>query len=149
MTALAEVGGQSARRFRGLWLALALSLTLNVCFVGGLIWAMMRPHWVPPVERLVQIGRSLNLDAGQRAALHEFGTSARGAARSLHGSNAPLMQQIWSEMAKRKADMAAISHLIETASQNRRDYQTAMAAALLKFLDTLPPEERRRYPAPH
>jgi uncharacterized membrane protein len=146
LIAVAEQADRAPRRRLGVWIALALSLTLNVCLVGGLVWAMVAMEPPPaPAERFVAVGRNLDLDATQRAALAAFAMTARNATLSLRESNAPVMQKIWNEMAQAKPDEAAVSSLTDEALQNRRVYQGAMTTGLLKFLATLSPEQRSQF----
>ena len=70
MTMAAEAAIGAKRHGHGLWVALALSVTLNVFLVGGLVWAMLGTERMgPPTQRFLAIGRSLDLNDGQRAAL--------------------------------------------------------------------------------
>ncbi|HUZ75261.1 MAG TPA: periplasmic heavy metal sensor [Stellaceae bacterium] len=148
MSTLAETAGRSVRRPRGLWIALALSLTLNVFVIGGLVWGMLEVQPIePPAQRFVAVGRSLDLNDTQRAALRQFGVTAREAVRTLHEGNGPVMQQLWVEMAKPQPDEALISHLIDVSTQNRRDYIKRMSSGLMQFMATLSPEERSRFAA--
>lgn len=146
MIAVADVAERPRQRRIGLWIAFALSLTLNICLVGGLVWAMLAAEPVPaPAERFVAIGRSLQLDAQQRSALAAFESTALQATRSLRENNSPVMQQIWNEMAQAKPDEGKISQLIDEAINNRRAYQGKMTSALLTFLATLSPEQRTQF----
>jgi uncharacterized membrane protein len=144
---MAEASSPATRRAKGLWIALALSLTLNVFVLGGLGWRMLAapPRPLTPVERLMDAGRSLDLTADQRAALQSFGAEAREATLSLRAANAPLMRQMWEEMAKPQADAAAISRFADQALDNRRDYQRKMAANLMTFAATLSPDQRKHF----
>jgi uncharacterized membrane protein len=144
--AVADAADRPQRRRLSLWIALALSLTLNVCLVGGLVWAMFAAEPMSaPAERFVAIGRGLNLDPQQRTALVAFEAKALEATRQLRESNAPVMRQIWNEMAQSKPDEAAISRLTDEAIQNRRTYQGKMTSGLLAFLATLSPEQRSQF----
>ena len=146
MIAVADDAAHAPRRRLGLWIALALSLTLNVCLVGGLGWAMLAMEPPPaPAERFVAVGRDLDLDPAQRAALAAFAVTAREATHALRESNAPVMQKIWDQMAQGTPDEAAISRLTDEALENRRVYQGKMTAGLLKFLSTLSPEQRSQF----
>jgi uncharacterized membrane protein len=144
---MAEAASPAARRGRGLWIALALSLTLNLFFIGGLAWSMMKapPRPPTPVEHLISAGRSLDLNDDQRTALRAFGVQARELSLGLRAANAPLMRQMWEEMAKPAADQGSISHFADQALDNRRDYQRKMTANLMTFLATLSPDQRKRF----
>jgi len=148
MTAMAELSDRAARRGRGLWIALALSLTLNLFVIGGLGWSMMAPP--PPraegaAERLVTAAHRLDLTADQRAALGTFGATAHEIAVGLRAANAPLMRAMWAEMEKAQPDQAAIARLADQALENRRAYQRKMATNLIGFLATLSPDQRRQF----
>ena len=80
MTAVAEAANPTERHGRWLRVALALSLTLNLFVVGGLVWSMVwaPPHPPPnPVERLIGAARALDLNPDQRDALRTFSIEAR------------------------------------------------------------------------
>jgi Spy/CpxP family protein refolding chaperone len=146
VSAVAEIGRKAGRRGWLTPLALALSLLLNICFVAGLIWSTTAAEEImAPAERFVAIGRGLNLTADENAALTRFGIAAREHGRLLRQSNAPLMGQIWQEMAAPKPDEAHIAQLIERATQNRLAYQKAMTAGLMIFLDSLSAEQRAQF----
>jgi uncharacterized membrane protein len=148
MSALAESASRHAHRPRGLWIALALSLTLNVFVIGGLVWAMMEVQPIEsPAQRFVAVGRSLDLSDAQRAALRQFGVTAREAVGNLHHSNGPVMRKIWEEMAKPQPDQAAIAALIDQSSQYRHEYLMRMTSGLLQFLASLTPDQRARFAA--
>lgn len=146
MTALAEASAPAARRRPWLWVALALSLTLNLFVLGGLVWSMMAPRHPPgPAERLIMAARSLALTPEQRTALDTFGAELRELTLGLRAANAPLMRQMWSEMANPQPDQAAVLRLADQALENRRAYQRNMASNLMTFLGTLSPDQRKRF----
>lgn len=148
MTAMVEASNPPARRGWWLRVALALSLTLNLFVIGGLVWSMtLAPPRLPPnpVERLIGAARALDLNPDQRAALRTFGIEARELSLSMRAANTPVMRQMWEEMAKPQADATAISRFSDQALDNRRDYQRKMAANLMTFVATLTPEQRKRF----
>jgi Spy/CpxP family protein refolding chaperone len=143
----ATIEASSRPRGWGLWVALALSLTLNLFVLGGLGWSMMnRPLPAPGgPQRFIEIGRSLDLSGDQRAALRDFGAGARELTRGLRDANAPLIHSMWSEMGKPQPDQAAIQTLADQVLDNRRNFQHKMAQNLLAFLAVLTPEQRERF----
>lgn len=145
MTSLAEAGPRSARRGMLVWIALAVSLTLNVCVIGGVLWSMVIMHPETPAQRFLHFGRQLDLSGDQTKAFEEFGRTVRERDRALHEANGPLLEQVWSEWAKPTADQAVISRLVEQATENRLAYQKDVAAALTTFLASLTPEQRSRF----
>ena len=146
MTQAAEASGPSARRRTWLWVALALSLTLNLFVAGGLLWSSMRPPQPPgPAERFIGAARQLDLNPDQRDALRKFAVQARELNQQLRAANAPLMRQIWEEVAKPQPDNAAVSRLTDQALENRRDFQGKMSTNLMIFVATLTPDQPKRF----
>jgi uncharacterized membrane protein len=148
VTVSAEIPGRGSRFGWAIWIALALSLTLNVFIAGGLFWSMMGPHrmaQVQPADRLIAAARSLDLNADQQTALQTFARTARELRRSLNQTNGPIFRQVWAEMSKAQPDQAAVTHLVDTALDNRRVFQEKMSANLMAFLATLNQDQRDRF----
>jgi uncharacterized membrane protein len=146
MSALAEATGKRGSRAWLVWLALALSLVLNVCFVGGLVWSRIhaeRP--ATPAERFQQVAGEMNFSAAERERFQQFFLTVRRETQQLRESNHPLMQRIWSELDKEHPDAAAINQMIDQATENRHTYQKQMATELATFLATLTPAQRSRF----
>jgi uncharacterized membrane protein len=143
----ADISGRGPRRGWAIWIALALSLTLNVFVAGGLFWSMMARHHPPepPADRLVAAARTLDLTSDQQAALRTFARTARELRRQLGETNAPIFRQIWTEVAKPQPDQAAIGKLADTALDNRRAFQGKMTANLMTFVATLNADQRERF----
>jgi uncharacterized membrane protein len=146
MTSLAEAAGKSGSRARLIWAALVLSLVLNVCFVGGLVWSRVQAERpTTPAERFQQVARDMNLAGSERENFQQFFQTVRRETQQMRENNRPVMQHIWSELDKEHPDLAAIGQLIDQATENRRAYQKDMAAALAGFLATLTPAQRSRF----
>ena len=146
MTAVTDLSSRAApRRHWIVLVALALSLTLNVFVLGGLVWSMTMAR--PPVlsgpgERLLAAARDVDLSAEQRTTLAAFIASAREQNRELRGRNGVLMHKMWQEMGKTQPDSGVIGQLSEQTVQNRLGYQKRLAAGLMSFLATLSPAQR-------
>ena len=149
MTSLAEAGARPAGRGRLIWVALALSLTLNVFFVVGVLWFRVsgEPMHMTPAERVAATENELNLNAQQRGAFQQFVNEVREHSRQLRESNLPLIQQVWDEMAKPQPDQALIGRLVDEATDHRHTYQKDMAEVLSRFLAVLSPEQRAQFVA--
>jgi Spy/CpxP family protein refolding chaperone len=149
VTSATEAASASMWRGRGVLIALALSITLNVFVLGGLMWSMVAPPPSPPTgnlaSRLNAAARRLELSPEQRQAFRHFAADARAVREELRQNNAPVMRQIWAEMAKPQPDQAAINNLSDQAVENRRAYQRKMATNLMTFLGSLTPEQRERF----
>jgi uncharacterized membrane protein len=142
MTAPIE-GATSPPRPKGrlVKVALALSLALNVCFIGGLAYS----KFVRPTPPLMQLGRELNLEPDQRKAFQSFVQVVRGKGATLRDTNLALGRQIWDELSQPKPDAQKLGTLFTEIANNRRDYQMAVGTALLPFLETLSIEQRQRF----
>ena len=147
MTSLAEAGARSAGRGRLIWVALALSLTLNVFFIVGVLWFRVagEPMHMTPAERVAATENKLNLNAEQRAAFQQFVNEVREHSRDLRESNLPLIQQVCDELAKPQPNQALIGRLIDEATDHRHTYQKDMAEVLSRFLAVLSPEQRAKF----
>jgi len=148
VTSVVEGTSHGARGGRGLWVALALSLTLNIFVIGGLVWPIVTggpPRQQGPIERLIIDARRLDLTPDQKAALGIFGAAARKANLGLREANTPLMRDIWTEIGKPQPDAARIATITDQVLENRRAFQKAMSTNLLAFVTTLSPEQRQHF----
>lgn len=144
MTAV-ESSGRAPKRSRGLIVALALSLTLNVFVVGGLFWARTHFHHRPPIERFIAISHKLDLNDAQHVAFQHMIVIMRARGRSLFQENHPLFGQIWDQLAKAQPDQKAIDGLIDRVDANHRAFQSDMTKTMEEFLATLTPEQRAQF----
>jgi Spy/CpxP family protein refolding chaperone len=146
MSSVAEAAARLGGRHRLVWVALALSLTLNVFFLAGLVWSKMAAEQpMSPAQRFQELGRELALDPKEGALFETFGRTVRDRGRALRQANEPLLERIWAELAKPNPDEALIAGLLEQASENRRAFQKATATALTDFLRALTPEQRAQF----
>lgn len=147
MTSLVEPVQRTGWRARLVWVALALSLTLNVFFVGGLTWMKLSAHPLPPMERMQRLGQSLNLNDDQHLAFDQFLRVIRMRGAFFRETDQPLLERMWTEMAKPTPDADAMTKLGGTIEQNRQTFQREMSAAFLTFLNSLSPEQRAKLAA--
>jgi uncharacterized membrane protein len=146
MSVVADAAGKSGSRARLVWAALVLSLVLNVCFVGGLVWSRLQAAQpTTPAERFQQVAREMNFAGSERENFQQFFQTVRRETQQMRENNRPIMQRIFSELEKEHPDQAAVNQLIDQATENRRAYQKDMAAALAGFLATLTPAQRSRF----
>jgi Spy/CpxP family protein refolding chaperone len=132
---------------RLLWVLLALSLALNLFFIGGVFWLRTEASHMQlaPAERFEMVARQLSLDATQRAAFDKFINMMRMRTRHLRENNMPLIEETWSELAKAKPDDALIEHNLDEAASNRHAYQLDASRALRAFLAVLSDEQRQTF----
>jgi uncharacterized membrane protein len=146
MTTLVDSGQKAGRSGRLLWIALALSLTLNICFLAGLAWMHLHAP-PPPIVRMQHFGDSLNLNAGQRQAYEQFLRTLRLRGRFVRESNQPLIENLWNEIAKPTPDTSTIAKLSDQINSNRGGLQREVSTALDAFIKTLTPEQRAQLAA--
>jgi uncharacterized membrane protein len=149
VTNITPSGRPAGRRGRFGLVALALSLTLNVFFVAGLIWTRnTAPVPTPPpspVERFEQIAKDIHLDGDQLAAFQQFAQAFRDRQRQLREQNRPIADAVWGELAQPQPDQDKVAGLIDQATENRRAAQKDNTVALMTFLATLSPEQRTQF----
>ena len=146
MTLVSTAAGGATRRPL-LWVALSLSLVLNLCFVAGALWIRIQGPPLPasPAERLQRIGAELTLDPQQRQAFDQYSENVRAHMQRMRDTVEPLMTAAWSELAKPDADQATAARLFDEAGQARRSLQRELLAPTLSFLATLSPEQRAKF----
>ena len=129
------------------WILLALSLALNLFFVGGAVWVRSEAAraQLPPAERFEQVARQLSLDANQRAAFDRFIGALRLRTRHMREINQPLLEEAWGELAKAKPDDALVDRLLDETASNRHAYQLDTSHALRNFLATLSDPQRATF----
>ena len=144
---LAPAAARGATRHPLLWVALTLSLVLNLCFVAGALW--IRIHGpaptASPAERLQRIGAELVLDPQQRQAFEQYSETVRTHMQQMRETVEPLMSAAWSELAKSDSDPATAARLFDEAGQARRSLQRELLTPTLTFLATLSPEQRAKF----
>lgn len=144
---LAQAAARGGARHHLLWVLLALSLALNLCFVAGAVWT--RFHAPPPpiaaAERLRQMADTLGLDAPQRAAFERYSQTMRERLESMRQTVRPLVREAWSEVAKPQANETKVMQLLDQAAQKRRGIVRELTTTTLSFLSILSPEQRAKF----
>jgi Spy/CpxP family protein refolding chaperone len=143
----ASTATRGASRQHLLWVALILSLVLNLCFVAGALWARIQGPSAPVniEERLQRVGKELVLDPQQKQAFERYSETVRAHLQQMREAVEPLFNAAWSEMAKPDADEATVMHFFDQAAQTRRGFQHEMITTTLSFLAVLSPDQRARF----
>ena len=129
-----------------IWVALTLSLVLNLCFVAGAAWIHIRPSPpVTPEERIQRIGAELTLDPQQQLAFDRYAEAVRSHMQRMREAVDPLMSAARTELAKPNADEATVVRLVDEAAQTRSGYQRELIAKTLSFLAVLSPDQRTKF----
>jgi uncharacterized membrane protein len=143
----ASVAARSAARQHLLWVALTLSVVLNLCFVAGALWAHLQapPPPISPEERLQRAGAGLALDPQQRQAFEQYSGTMRVRMQQMRETVEPLLSAARAELAKPDADEATVERLFDEAGQTRRGFQRELLTPTMTFLTTLSPEQRAKF----
>lgn len=145
MTSLVDTGRRTGWRARLVWIALALSLTLNVFFVGGLLWVRINEHpFLPPLERIEHFVRPLGLTADQHTAFEQFLRVIRLHGRFTRETDRSLQDQIWIEIARPSPDDSTLARLTDQVYASREAFQKEASGALMDFIKTLTPAQRAK-----
>jgi uncharacterized membrane protein len=138
--------GQPWKTGRLVKVILALSLALNIFFIGGLVYTKtVMDRGRGPNPPLQALANELNLAPEQRKTFREFVQVVRTRGMALREANMSLGTQIWDELSKPQPDQGKISHDFAQVADNRRDFQTAVAQALLPFLAGLNTDQRAKF----
>ena len=146
--AAAETSRRIGRRPRPLVLMLlALSIGLNLFFVGGALWIRLHPAATLSFQeqRFRRMAHELDLAPPQRAAFDSYVEAMRARSVRMHQQLAPLFGAAWEEMVKPQADEAQVMRLFDEASEKRRGFQREATTQTLAFLATLSPAQRQKF----
>jgi len=143
----ASVAARGTARQHLLWVALTLSVVLNLCFVAGALWVHLEGPAPPisPEERLQRVGAGLALDPQQRQAFGRYSETVRTHMQQMREAVEPLLSAARAELAKPDADEATVERLFDEAAQTRRGFQRELLTTTMTFLATLSPEQRAKF----
>jgi uncharacterized membrane protein len=146
VTIVDTLSGRSIRQ-QILWIAVSLSLALNVFFVVGALWT--RSHVPPPLtreQRLDEMATALALDEHQRQAMANYSQTVHAQLQEMRDLAQPLVRAAWAELAKPQADETKVMQLLDRAAQVRRGHLNQITASTIAFLKGLSPEQRAKFP---
>ena len=144
---IASVALRPGSRQHLFWVALILSLALNLCFIAGALWIRVQgpPPPMTPEQRLEQIEPQLGLDSQQKVAFDEYARTVRLRVKAMHEAIEPSIGQAWSELAKPDADEARIMQLFDQAEEERHAFRRELGTATFNFLAKLTPQQRAKF----
>jgi Spy/CpxP family protein refolding chaperone len=125
---------------------LAVSVALNLFFVGGALWT--RLHASQPAtasERFHKLGQSLNLSPPQQAAYDQYVAAILARNNRVRQATEPLLDEAWAEIGKPNPDQIKILQLLDDFSTQRREVMHQTVGATLSFLTTLTPEQKEKF----
>lgn len=129
-----------------LWVALSLSLALNLFFVGGALWTRFHaPLPLTRAERFDEMATALALDPQQRQDFAGYAQTMRGQLEAMRKAASPLVRATWAEVVKPQPDEAKVMGLLDEVTQVRRSHLTEITEATIAFLRILSPEQRTKF----
>lgn len=133
------------------WALLAVSLALNVFFVGGHVYGRYYAHefyraghWHRGERVRAGIER-MNLSDEQRQAFRQMRKDVRERGRSLREANRDHRQALWREMAAESPDDQTIEGLLRSMADNRLAFQLEATRMARAFMAGLSPEQRAAF----
>jgi Spy/CpxP family protein refolding chaperone len=124
---------------------LLLSLALNVCVIGGVFYARATSHgWPPPLpgRRLDQLAERLKLTPEQMPAFDEYHRTLRREQQVLAEQDRPALREAWDELRRDHPDSDKVKAALDLMAAHRRKFQEETAAATIRFMAVLTPEQR-------
>jgi Spy/CpxP family protein refolding chaperone len=142
-----SAAARGATRQHLLWVALALSLALNLCFIAGALWIRIQGPTLPMTteERLQRIGAELSLDPQQKLAFERYSEEVRTRMQQMREAVEAPMSAARAELAKPDAEEVTIVRLFDEAAQTRRGFQRELLTTTMSFLEVLSPEQRAKF----
>lgn len=146
MTAIIAAARRPERQYL-MRTALALSLVLNLCFVGGAVWTRMEAPAPHPgiVERFRQVEAGLALDPQQRQAFDRYTAVIEARIRLMRRHMAPLFGEAWAEMAKRQAKPADVMPIFDRVRAEQHAFDQDLTTATLALFAQLSPAQRQKF----
>jgi uncharacterized membrane protein len=146
---VASIAARGSGRKHLVWIVLALSVALNLCFVAGALWIRVHEPAAPPSpqERLQRIGAQLALTPKQKLEFDEYARAVQERMERMHEAVEPLVGNAWSELAKPDTDATKVMQSFDEAAQQRYGYRRELTLMTLSFLSTLSPEQRAQFVA--
>ena len=126
---------------------LALSVALNLFFVGGALWIRVHPPAALSLleQRFHRMARTLDLTPPQRVGFDRYVAAMRDRTARMHQQLHPLYAAAWEEMVKPQADEAQVMRLFDEAAAKRREFQREATSQTLAFMAILSPAQRAKF----
>lgn len=132
---------------RLVWIGLAVSLALNLLFVGGAIYARTTFERVShrADARTQHFTEQLGLRPQQREAYQAFRAGARERVAGMRDDMAPTFQEMRDQLGGDAPDPERLTAGLVRMADTRHDFERDMAGMTGEFLRTLDPDQIRRF----
>lgn len=129
------------------WVLLALSLALNLFFIGGHVYTRSLVHRLGEsrLERTTLMAERLGLTAEQKAAFNGLQAKYRARAVGYRGAAREAAEKIWAELAKAKPDQAVVDRNLKALFDNRYELQREASRYTIEFMAGLQPAQKERF----
>jgi Spy/CpxP family protein refolding chaperone len=129
------------------WILFALSLTLNVFFLGGYYYKRVLDQRLAgnEQERSRYIADQLNFTQDQRQHFQALRQSARERGRETFRTNRPVIDRLWREIEKPTPDATQLDGYIDRLTTNRAAFQREQMHDLLSFAQSLDENQRVQF----
>jgi uncharacterized membrane protein len=141
---MSDAAGTLPSRRRWLIVVVAVSIALNLFFIGMVAGHFRHRHRLAPLnqrERFERIAADLKMSDPQRAAFQRFQTILRANGAAMRAANAAA----WARIADPETSTDQISELLNSTVKNRNEFQQDVANAMGKFLASLTPAQRANF----
>lgn len=137
--------GWMAGRF--VWICLAVSLALNLMFVGGAFYAGTMAERVTkqPQVRTQHFVKRLKLRPEQRRAYEDFRAQAREHAGDLRANLRPTFEEMRSQLGSSNPNPEQLATALGEMADKRHAFERNMAGLTAEFLQTLNPNQTRQF----
>ena len=126
------------------WSLLALSLGLNVFFLGGW-WYGMRHTPEPAMTPARKLAKKLDLRSGQKDRLQQFRRGLAREKRRLKMDLSDLEKRFWQELSEPRPDRQKLEKLLEKSSSLTLAFRSRGLERMLVFIESLDPGQRQRF----
>jgi uncharacterized membrane protein len=141
---MSDAAGTHPSRRRWLIVVVAVSIALNLFFVGMVAGHFRHRHRLVVMnqrERFERIAADLNLNDIQTAAFRQFQTTMRTNGAAMRAANAAA----WARIGDPATSPDQITTLLASTVKNRTEFQQDIANAMGKFLASLTPTQRATF----
>lgn len=141
---MSDVAGTPPSRRRWLIVVVAVSIALNLFFIGMVAGHFRHGHRLASLnqrERFERIAADLKMNDAQRTAFQRFQTILRANGAAMRAANVAA----WARIADPETSPDQITELLNTTVKNRTQFQQDVANAMGKFLTSLTPAQRANF----
>lgn len=128
------------------WVLFALSLTLNVFFLGGYYSKRLWDQRLAGGEEQGRyISETLKFDADQRQRFTEMRQRARERQREASRTNRPIIESLWREIEKPEPNVSQLDGYIDRLTATRQGFHREQLRDLMAFAKTLDEKQRHEF----